>query len=158
MAKGKSSKSTEIDWTAQGERFLQRLLDDETLRGTLLGAASSARSAYGRMSNGRGAGHQLFEDPELQRELLDVAGALRAATASLIEPAAAPQEKPKPKRRRRRGRAVLLVLVGAALAFALSEDLRSKALDLMFGAEEEFDYTSTTTPATPAPAGVGGAA
>jgi hypothetical protein len=25
-------------------------------------------------------------------------------------------------------------------------------LDLLFGAEEEFDYSSTTTPATPAPA------
>ena len=35
---------------------------------------------------------------------------------------------------------------------ALSEDLRAKVLDLLFGAEEEFDYSSTTTPAEPAPA------
>lgn len=154
MAKGKTSKSTEIDWTGQGERFLQRLIEDEDLRGTLLGAASSARNAYGRMANGKGATHKLFEDPDLQRELLDVAGALSAATASLIEPAPAP----KPKRRRRRGRMLLLVVGGAVLALVLSEDLRSKLLDMLFGAEEEFDYTSTTTPATPAPAGVGGAA
>ena len=33
------------------------------------------------------------------------------------------------------------------LAIALSEGLRSKVLDLLFGAEEEFDYSSTTTPA-----------
>ena len=38
------------------------------------------------------------------------------------------------------------------LALALSEGLRSKVLDLLFGAEEEFDYSSTTAPATPAPA------
>ena len=33
----------------------------------------------------------------------------------------------------------------------MSEDARNKVLDLLFGAEEEFDYTSTTTPASPAP-------
>jgi hypothetical protein len=29
-------------------------------------------------------------------------------------------------------------------------------LDLLFGAEEEFDYSSSTAPATPAPAPVAG--
>ena len=63
----------------------------------------------------------------------------------------------KPKRRRRSpARSLLLLLVGAGLALGLSSQLRSKVLDLLFGAEEEFDYTSTTTPSTPAPAGVAG--
>jgi hypothetical protein len=51
----------------------------------------------------------------------------------------------------------LLIVVGTVLALALSEDLRSKVLDLLFGAEEEFDYSSTTMPAqeaAPAPADV----
>jgi hypothetical protein len=34
------------------------------------------------------------------------------------------------------------------LALALSEDLRKKVLDALFGAEEEFEYTSTTTPSS----------
>jgi hypothetical protein len=34
----------------------------------------------------------------------------------------------------------------------LSEGLRSKVLDVLFGAEEEFDYSSTAAPAAPAPA------
>jgi hypothetical protein len=34
----------------------------------------------------------------------------------------------------------------------VSEDLRNKVLDALFGAEEEFDYTSTTSPPAPAPA------
>ena len=43
----------------------------------------------------------------------------------------------------------------------MSADLRNKVLDLLFGAEEEFDYTSTTAPSSPAPsqpqpAGTGG--
>jgi hypothetical protein len=42
--------------------------------------------------------------------------------------------------------------VGTGLALVLSKDLRSKVLDLMFGSEEEFDYSSTTTPPEPAPA------
>jgi hypothetical protein len=49
-------------------------------------------------------------------------------------------------------RSLLLLSLSAILALALSESLRSKALDMMFGAEEEFDYSSTTAPATSAPA------
>ena len=37
-------------------------------------------------------------------------------------------------------------IVGGGLALALSEDLRKKVLDALFGAEEEFEYTSSTTP------------
>src|SRR3712207_6960774 len=37
--------------------------------------------------------------------------------------------------------------VAGGLALALSEGLRKKVLDALFGAEEEFEYTSTTTPA-----------
>ena len=32
------------------------------------------------------------------------------------------------------------------LALALSEGLRKKVLDALFGAEEEFEYTASTTP------------
>lgn len=152
-AKRKSGRVGEEAWTAQGERYLQRLLEDEQLRQRLLGAYASARSAYGRLSNGNGKGptHALFEDPKLQQELIDAASALREASMSLMEPA------PKPKRRRRRGRrSLLLIFVGAALAIALSSDLRNKILDMMFGAEETFDYSSTTEPASPAPSPVAG--
>jgi hypothetical protein len=37
----------------------------------------------------------------------------------------------------------LVVLGGVALA--VNEKLRNRVLDLLFGAEEEFDYTPTTT-------------
>ena len=41
---------------------------------------------------------------------------------------------------------ILIGIIGAALAIALSEDLRKALLDRLFGAEEEFEYTSQTTP------------
>jgi hypothetical protein len=49
----------------------------------------------------------------------------------------------------------VLIVVGVGLAFVLSEGLRKKALDTLFGAEEEFEYSSPTTPATNASGGSG---
>ena len=97
------------------------------------------------MSNGKPATQALFEDKKLQSELKEAAEALREASGSLRE---------APKKARRKGgagRSLLLLAVAGALAIAFSESLRSKVLDMLFGAEEEFDYSSTTTPAEPAP-------
>lgn len=145
-AKDRINRAGEAARAAQRNRYLQRLVEDEELRGTLLTAYGAARSAYGRMSNGKPATQALFEDRKLQRELKEAANALRDASSALREP---------PKRRRRGGigRVLLLVVLGGALALALNDGLRSKVLDLLFGAEEEFDYSSTTAPAEPAPAG-----
>jgi hypothetical protein len=144
-AKDNISKASEAVRAAQRNRYLQRLLEDENLRGNLIAAYGAARSAYGRMSNGKPAGKALLEDRKLQRELRDAANALREASSALKQPAA---------RRRRRGglgRSLLLLMIGAGLALALSESLRAKVLDLLFGAEEEFDYSTNATPAEPAP-------
>jgi hypothetical protein len=51
-------------------------------------------------------------------------------------------EKPKKKMKKRRGRKLLFLLViGGAAALVLSEDARNKALDALFGSEEEFQYS-----------------
>jgi hypothetical protein len=52
-------------------------------------------------------------------------------------------------------RLLLLLIVAGVLALIFNEGLRSKVLDMLFGAEEEFDYSSTTMPATDAPSAVG---
>jgi hypothetical protein len=144
-AKDRISKAGEAARAAQRNRYLQRLVEDEELRATLMTAYGAARNAYGRMSNGKPATRALFEDRKLQRELREAASALRDASNALREP---------PKRRRRGGfgRTLLLLMVAGVLAIALSESLRSKVLDLLFGAEEEFDYSSAASPPQPAPA------
>jgi ferric-dicitrate binding protein FerR (iron transport regulator) len=147
-AKDRIGKAGDAARAAQQSQYLQRLIEDEDLRSNLVSAYTAARSAYGRLSNGKPAAQALFEDRKLQQELSNAANSLRSATSSLREP---------PKSQRRRGglgRSLLLVVVGSGLAIALSESLRTKVLDLLFGAEEEFDYSSTTAPETPAPAAV----
>ena len=148
-AKDRLGKAGEAARAAQTNRYIQRLIEDEALRSNLLSAYVAARSAYGRMSNGKPAAQALFEDRKLQRELSDAIGALREASSALREPV-----KPARVRRRGAGRSLLALAVASVLALALSESLRTKVLDLLFGAEEEFDYSSTTAPQTPAPAGV----
>ena len=142
-AKDRIGKATE---TVLSSEYLKRLMEDEQLRENLLSAYGAARSAYGRVSNGKPAGKALMEDRKLQRELAEAASALKEASFAFRQPA------PKPKRKGGLGRGLLLLVVGAVLALALSEGLRSKVLDLLFGAEEEFDYSSTTMPAAEAPA------
>ncbi|MEA2255004.1 MAG: hypothetical protein QOG35_1049 [Solirubrobacteraceae bacterium] len=124
--------------------YVQRVVEDAELRDNVMVAFDSAKSAYGRLTNGKPAA-KVMDDKKLHKDLRQAAEALRDAGQALRE---GPQ---KPKRRGGFGKLLLVGLVGAGLAVALSEDLRNKILDLLFGAEEEFDYTSTTSPA-PAPA------
>ena len=133
--------------SARSNPYVQRLVEDDQLRDNLRTAYESARKAYERMSNGKGPAKALLEDKKTQRELREAATSLREAADSLRGAKAK-------KKRRRRGR-VLLLVVAAGAALALSEGLRKKVLDALFGAEEEFEYSSTTTAAgaPPQPAG-----
>ncbi len=143
-SKERMAKAGEAARSAADNPYVRRLIEDAELRDSMRRAFESARIAYGRLNNGKAPTKALFEDKKLQKELRNTAEALREASNALREP----------KKRRRRGgigRALLILTVGAIVAIALSESLRSKLLDALFGAEEEFDYTSTTAPATPAP-------
>ena len=118
--------------------YVTRLIEDEELRDSLRTAYESARKAYSRMANGKGPAKALLDDKKTQKEL-------QAAATNLKEAADALRGSKKTKKRKRRG-TLLLLIVGAGAALALSEGLRKKVLDALFGAEEEFEYTSTTSP------------
>ncbi|HEY6781053.1 MAG TPA: hypothetical protein VI111_08870 [Thermoleophilaceae bacterium] len=124
----------------QSNPYVQRLIEDEELRDNLRSAFDSAKKAYARMSNGKGPAKALMDDKKVQRELKEAAASLREASDSL-------RGAKKKKRKGRLGRVLLLSLVGGVAALALSEGLRKKVLDALFGAEEEFEYTASTTPA-----------
>ena len=123
---------------ARDNPYVARLIEDEDLRENLRTAYDSARKAYERMSNGKGPAKALLDDKKTQKELKEAASSLKDAADAL--------RGGKKKKRKGLGRILLLALVGGGLALALSEDLRKKVLDGLFGAEEEFEYTATTTP------------
>ena len=86
---------------------------------------------------------QIFDDKKLQKDLKNAAESFRDASVAL-------REAPKQRKGLSFGRLLLLAVVSAGVALAVSEGLRKKVLDALFGAEEEFEYTSTTSSPTSA--------
>jgi hypothetical protein len=145
MANKKVAKAGKAAEKARSNPYVQRLVEDDDLRKSILQAYESARDAYGRLSNGKSPTTQIFEDKKLQKHVKEAAGNIRDVSVSLRD---APR---KQKKGGGLGRMLLVGVVGTGVALALSEGLRKKVLDTLFGAEEEFEYTSTTS--APAPAG-----
>jgi hypothetical protein len=144
MAKSKPEKARAAAEGAWGNQYVQRFIQDEELRDNVRLALDNARNAYGRLTNGKSATKVVMEDKKFQKNVKQSADALKEAGTALRD---------GPKRRRGGfGKLLLLLIIGGVLAIALSEDVRNKVLDLLFGKEEEFDYTSTSAPAPPPPA------
>lgn len=132
--------------------YVQRVATDDELRDNVRVAFEAARDAYERVSKAKKGKvtKTLTGDKHLHASLQDAATALRDVGSALAEPSPAKAVKAKAKKKGGAGRKLLVLAIGAGLAMALSSDLRDKVLDLLFGAEEEFEYTSSTTPASPA--------
>src|SRR6476469_5711100 len=145
MAKNKAATAADAVAAAKDNPYVQRIVSDDELRDNVRVAVESAKSAYERLSNGKAPTKAIMDDKKLHKDLKAAAEALRDAGNALRE---APTKK---KRRGGFGRKLMILFVGAGVALAVSGDLRSKVLDALFGKEEEFDYTSTTSPATSAP-------
>ncbi len=144
MANKKVQKAGKAAQSARSNPYVQKLIEDEELRQNIVQAYESARDAYGRLNTGKSPAKQIFDDKKLQKHVKDVAGSVRDVSVGLYEAPA------KQKKRGGFGRLILLGVVGGAVALVVSEGLRKKVLDALFGAEEEFEYTSTTSSPTPA--------
>jgi len=137
MAKSKAAKAGAAAAAVKESQYIQRVIEDEDLRDNIVQAYASLRDAYDRMTNGKHPAKALLDDKKLQKDLRQAAENLREAKAGI---------RGEKKSGGGLGRVLLLAIVGGALALALSEGLRKKVLDALFGAEEEFEYTSVTTP------------
>jgi uncharacterized protein (UPF0147 family) len=137
-ATSRSARAGDAARSVASNPYLRRLIEDEELRENIRTAFEAAKGAYARMSNGKGPVTGLIDDKKVQRDLRTAAQSLRDASQQL-----------RGRRTGRRfglGKALLVGILGAALVLILSEDARKMVLDKLFGAEEEFEYTSTTTP------------
>lgn len=138
MSKTKAARAGDIYETARENPYVQRLVEDEELRESLKDAFDAAKSAYGRATgNGKGTVKAVTSDKKVQKDLRKAAESLQEVSESL-------RSKPK-KRKGGLGRLLLLALLGGIIALAVSEGARKAVLDALFGAEEEFEYTSTTS-------------
>ncbi len=129
--------------------YVHRVISDEELRDNVRVAVDSAREAFARLSTGKGPAKVVLDDKKFQANVSVAAQALKDASDALRE---APKRSRPKQRKGGLGRKLLVLVVGAGVAMAVSEDLRNKVLDALFGKEEEFDYTSSTQPSTSPPA------
>jgi hypothetical protein len=137
MSKTRTSQAADLYTTARDNPYVQRLVEDEELRDSIKKAFQAARGAYGRATSNGSAVKAVTSDKKVQRDLRVAAENLRDASEAL--------RAPKKRKKSKLGRLVFLALVGAGLALIFSEDARKSVLDALFGAEEEFEYTSTTS-------------
>jgi hypothetical protein len=149
-AKAVPFNAADVANVAKANPYIQRLLEDAHLRDNVRTAVDSVRSAVDRLSNGKPPSKALLEDKKLLEDLRVAANAVRDITTAL---SGAP--KRKARRARKFSRTLLIAAVGGGLALVVNENLRSKVLDALFGAEEEFEYTppapaaGAEEPATP---------
>lgn len=132
-----SSKAGQAYATARDNQYVRRLIEDEELRGSLVAAAMAGRKAVRRIQSNSGSPvESVAHDKRVKRELQSAADSLRDAAERIKEP----KKKRHPLRK--------LLLIGAVtggLVLVFSESARKSLLDAIFGAEEEFVYTSTTS-------------
>jgi hypothetical protein len=138
MASTKADKARQAAQQAGSNPYVRRLIEDEELRASVREAFDAAKHAYQRMSNGKSPVKALTDDKKVQRDLKTAAENLKEASERI---------QGKRKKRHPFRKLFVIALVGGVLAIALNEDLRKSVLDRLFGAEEEFEYTSQTTAA-----------
>jgi hypothetical protein len=158
MARRKKSKAVpvsaeDITNIAKNNPYIHQIISDPKLRKNVQTAVASSKKAYGRLSNGKMPA-ALLEDKKLHAEVGRALGASRDAAITLTHAGSK-----RVRGGRKATRRILIVVGGSVLVLAGSEKVRSKVLDLLFGAEEEFQYTPpATSSSTESTTTVGGAA
>lgn len=133
-----SNKAGNAYAAARENQYVRRLIEDEELRGSLIAAAMAGRKALQRVQSNRGSAVEaVTSDKKVKKELQSAADSLRDAADRI--------RAPKKKRHPVRNLLAIGLLTGG-LVLVFSESARKSLLDAVFGAEEEFVYTSTTTP------------
>lgn len=133
-----TEKAAGIYSAARENQYVNRLIEDPELREQVLDAVQSARKAFDSVvSSKQGPVGAVSHDKKVQKDLRRAAESLRDASEQL--------KAPKKRKKKRLGKLVLFLLAAAGITLAVSEDARKMVLDTLFGPEEEFEYTGTTS-------------
>src|SRR5215216_4750224 len=93
-AKKKTAKAGAAAAAVRRSPYVQRIAEDEDLRANLWSAYESARTAVGRLQNGKHPTKQIFDDKKLQKDLKSAAESFKDASIAL---------RGRPKRKRSGG-------------------------------------------------------
>ena len=122
---------------AKSNPYIQRLIEDAQLRDNVQKAIESSQERVrAPAATARPPAKALLEDKKLQGDLRHALEAVRDAIDRADRGAQEAGSQGPPPRSQAAGRRAR-----RRLALAGSEKLRSKVLDALFGAEEEFEYT-----------------
>ncbi len=120
--------------------YIRRVVEDPEIRDNARVAYSAAREAIERIQNSDSPASAILDDRKVQKSIKRAGEAAIQTRALIIAPR---------RNSHRILRTLMMVSVAAAFTVAFNEGLRNKVLDLLFGAEEEFDYVPTTAPPAP---------
>lgn len=115
---------------AAREDAVRNLIENQDLHEDLRNLADAAKAAYARVSANPGA---LLQDKKVHSDV-------RAGTSALLD-AKGQIKGGKPKKKKGKFGFLFLSVVGSGIAVVTVPALRTKALDLVFGPEEELDYS-----------------
>lgn len=139
-----NEKLTEATEQAKDNPYLNKIIEDKELRDNAVAALASVRAAFDRAQEkgwDKGDLSEIVNDKKLRKDLKQAAMAAKQTKKDLASAGAKPKKKRHPLRK-----LVALTIIGAIVALVVSEDARKVVLDALFGAEEEFEYT-TNVPA-----------
>jgi CHASE3 domain sensor protein len=127
---------------AKDNPYINKIIEDKDLRDNAVAALQSVKAAFDRAQE-KGFDHpsELVADKEIKKQLKNAADGIADTKDQILD---AGKKKRHPLRK-----LFAIAVIGAIIAVVVSEDARKAVLDTLFGAEEEFEYTSTTS----APAG-----
>jgi hypothetical protein len=133
-----NEKITAATEQAKDNPYISKIVDDEELRDNAVAALRSLKSAFDSAhEKGFANPAEIIEDEAIKKDLKSAAETLKDAG---YQSPAAGKKKRHPLRK-----LIIVGVIGAVVAIVASEDARKAVLDTLFGAEEEFEYTSTTT-------------
>jgi CHASE3 domain sensor protein len=133
-----NDKISEAADQAKENPYLNKIIEDKELRENAVAALQSVKSAFDQAKEkGFDNPAEIVQDEKIKKQLKKAAGTLKETGDEI---ASAGKKKRHPLRK-----LVAIAVIGGIIAIVVSEDARKAVLDTLFGAEEEFEYTSTTS-------------
>lgn len=132
-----NEKVSEAAAQAKENPYVHKIIEDKELRENAVAALQSIKSAF-EEAKGAESPADIIGDKKVQKKVKKAASQAKSAADDIAS--AGKKKKRHPVRK-----LLFIATIGAVVAVVVSEDARKALLDALFGAEEEFEYTTNAT-------------